>query len=396
MGFAKRLLEQEWEQGFRSTGDFVCDECIADQHLSVFVRSHASETACSFCDRDEKEAIAAPLDDVIKHMLECIRAEYSDVDSECVPYDKEDERYIVPTKDTWDLLRDELDEFPLNSKLADRLLDSISDRTWCHKNPQMLSREEGLGLGWREFCRAIKHDTRYLFFKSHESDEPEYIDPSEMLSELGTLIHELSLITTLPAGTKFIRVRCTSKDEQFTTPADIGPPPAALASTNRMSAAGIAMFYGAEDETTAITETRESHHIQASIGTFETIVPMTMVNLDKLPGRPSIFSEKSVFRSAINFIWDFRNDVIAPIERDDRVHYEYSPTQVVTEYLRRAFTTLDGKTVDGIVYPSSRDTSGVNYVFFSDRRFVEGISDDWASRSATKKFRLLNVKHISL
>ena len=130
MGFTKRLIEEELERGYGLTGDFVCSECFEDDTIRDFISAHLTEHECSFCDRSSKdELIACQLDDIIEHMMTCIRDHYSDADAESVPYDSEDDKYIFKTCDTWDLLRDALDTFPLSSeKLTNRLLDAIPDR----------------------------------------------------------------------------------------------------------------------------------------------------------------------------------------------------------------------------------------------------------------------------
>lgn len=396
MGFTKRLIEEELERGYGLTGDFVCSECFEDDTIRDFISAHLTEHECSFCERSsEDELIACQLDDIIEHMMTCILDHYSDADAESVAYDSEDDKYIFKTCDTWDLLRDALDTFPLSSeKLTNRLLDAIPDRAWCKRDPELLSREEGLHLGWREFCLAIKHETRYLFFRVPEGDEPEYVEPADMLEEIGELIRRFRLVVDLPFGTRFLRARCTAGDLQFETPADVGPPPSKLASTNRMNAAGIAMFYGAEDEGSAITETRQPGDIRASIGTFETLVGLKLLNLVDLPGLPSLFSEKHRLRDEIRFLWNFRRDATSPVD-PKAADYEYSPTQVVAEYIRRGFRYAEGERLDGIVYPSSKGGAR-NYVFFADRRNVDGVADDILSASGTKKFRLVSVKHMDL
>jgi hypothetical protein len=74
-----------------------------------------------------------------------------------------------------------------------------------------------------------------------------------------------------------------------------------------------------------------------------------------------------------------------PIERGEKVHFEYTPAQAVTGYFRHAFQ-MGGKTLDGIVYPSSRG-DGDNFVLFHDHRDVVRIEDDYLSKNGTKVFR---------
>lgn len=397
MGLTKRLLEEEWERGYRHTNRHVCCKCFEDNAIRSFIAANLRELNCSFCGETGDEPIACQLDRVIEYMLACILDHYSDAESESVPYDGEEGKYIIPTRSTLELLRDELSTFPMRSKTLTRsILEAIPDVPWCKKEPTLLSRAEGLRLGWREFCHAIKHDTRYLFFRRGRGDEPEFVEPADMLKEIGTLINDFDLVFEVPKGTQFFRARCTAKDEQFITPADVGPPPPEFASTSRMSAAGIALFYGAGDLRTALAETKRTIEIRASVGEFETLVPLRLLDLIRMPDVPSLFAANGHLRDELNFLWDFRKDAISPVG-PAVAEYEYSPTQVVAEFIRHGFE-YKGTHLDGIVYPSSKPYiyGGRNYVFFSDRRNVEGVVDDILSRAGTKKFRLLSVFHYDL
>jgi RES domain len=57
------------------------------------------------------------------------------------------------------------------------------------------------------------------------------------------------------------------------------------------------------------------------------------------------------------------------IARDDRVHIEYVPTQVVTEYVRTA-VKIDARRVDGIRYQSSRRKAQTALVLFADQEHL--------------------------
>ena len=86
---------------------------------------------------------------------------------------------------------------------------------------------------------------------------------------------------------------------------------------------------------------------------------------------PSIFdmSEHADYDWLL-FMHEFLRDFSIPIKRDDRIHIDYVPTQVVTEYLRDA--KLDGEPpVEGIKYRSARRKDGICYVLFLDEYEVE-------------------------
>jgi len=219
----------------------------------------------------------------------------------------------------------------------------------------MLSRDEGLSSGWREFCRAVKHETRYLFFKENEEVEEqdrEFVEPGRMLAELGSLVGACGLFRRLEAGSEYWRVRWDKEGKKFETPSEMGPPPESKARQSRMSAAGIPAFYLAEKPETALAETRDAGRGTASYGKFKLLRDLTVLELVKIPRIPSILNEgRAQSRPSIKFLHEFVRDISKPIERDENVHFEYTPTQVVTEYFRRAFRIEKETTLDGMQEP---------------------------------------------
>ena len=56
---------------------FVCDKCFEDHGLIAFIRSNASANECSFCSAIDDGPIAASIDDVSEHFIECLLQEYA-------------------------------------------------------------------------------------------------------------------------------------------------------------------------------------------------------------------------------------------------------------------------------------------------------------------------------
>ena len=84
---------------------YVCENCFDDYAVRESIRREAVELKCDYCEYESKtEAIAVPLSDVAHFIREGIETEWSDPDDEGVPWDAEEERYIVEVYDTHDLL----------------------------------------------------------------------------------------------------------------------------------------------------------------------------------------------------------------------------------------------------------------------------------------------------
>ena len=162
------------------------------------------------------------------------------------------------------------------------------------------------------------------------------------------------------------------------------------------------MFYGSDDKQTTLAEMPELPEHYA-IGTFETLRPLRVLDLTSVRS-PSIFdmSEHANYDWLL-FMSEFLHDFSSPIERDDRIHIDYVPTQVVTEYLRDA--KLDGlPPVEGIKYRSARRKGGTCYVLFIDEYCVEPKDGDLAAKDAEDErvwrkpkngyaLRLSNISH---
>ncbi|WP_247832934.1 RES family NAD+ phosphorylase [Bradyrhizobium sp. 200] len=154
------------------------------------------------------------------------------------------------------------------------------------------------------------------------------------------------------------------------TPGSLGPPPADHAiKTNRMSPPGVAMTYAAEDRDTALAETADEAGTYA-IGEFTNDRELLILDLTRLPDVPSVFTELPDTigdpRPQLGFLHSISREISRPIARDDRVHVEYVPTQIVTEYVRTA-VTIGKRKVDGIRYNSSRHHAATALVLFADQ-----------------------------
>ena len=79
---------------------------------------------------------------------------------------------------------------------------------------------------------------------------------------------------------------------------------------------------------------------------------------------PGIFSGATRReRQGLIFLHAFGREISKPIDQDDRIHIEYIPSQVVTEFFRDYAFSYGN--IDGIRYNSSIDGGGRNLVLFA-------------------------------
>jgi len=304
-------------------------------------------------------------------MLEGIRTEWGHPYNVGNSYDHEEEEWLFEEPvDFCELL--EVLEVPVeNEMLFNDIRHALIDSQWNRKWIFGGSEDEWLINGWAKFSEQVKYQTRYVFFRIHTYSKDSYYDisPAKMLDQIGDIITSANLIKTFDVGTKFVRARILDDSQKrFTKAEDLGPPPQKYAKQpNRMSPAGIPMFYGAFDENTAIAETynAQSEETIVAIGTFSTLKKMCLLDLSDLPDLPSIFDpDMRSQRASIKFLMSFVEDLSRPIKRDKKDYIEYIPTQVFTEYFCHLFKDVAGNQIQGILYPSARNSGSVACVLF--------------------------------
>ncbi len=279
-----------------------------------------------------------------------------------------------------ELIRYEIEELEnTREEVLDDIVSSMIDREWCQRDPYGLRKEEALSLSWGEFADQVKHHTRYIFLNLEE-DKPlaqldlDMIPIPKMLDrisfEISKMERDVNIVRILDAGSIIFRVRIHDKEIELSRAGDLGTVPMESAVySNRMSPAGIPMFYGALDSETALKETidtdKKNHNKVASIANFRTIENLTVLDLSDLPEVPSLFdSEKRHLRSSLIFLGEFVSRFSIPVHKNKLENIEYVPTQVFTEYIRHIYRDNEGNPIEGILYPSSKNKDGICCVLF--------------------------------
>lgn len=371
MGYWKELSSggQDCEYSLRE--DFyVCPRCVTDQYLASLLAASLEDEPCSYCGA----AKAASISLICEEIREYIMVNYVDPAEE-LPYEGREGGYQGDVLGTSQIVAYELDSWTDCDELADDVCDAFRGGTlWCRRNYFGLSRFEALYYSWEDFSRQVKHRTRYLFLQEIGSDSPytnEKTPPGEMLNKLGEIFREFNLFIELPLATDLFRVRVVEKHCRPSTAAELGTaPPEKAIYPNRMSPAGIPMFYGALDEVTAAVETynpQEKDDCHLVVARFRNTRPLNLLDLTNLPPVPSIFDEEQSYEQPrLAFLRAFEEDITKPVERSTESHLEYVPTQVVTEYVRHRLRTPQGDQLDGILYRSSRRLGSHAVVIFAE------------------------------
>lgn len=338
----------------------VCTFCIGDDDLKAWIKLQAGPSRCDYCSNRRSPTVT--ISKLCKHMESCL-PNYWGLAVEQLPYNTREGGYLGTTYDTQDIIFDEIGlHLPRDDsgKLHEAIAWSLSDEIWCDYEWMRLDEDEAMISSWDRFCEVVKHERRF-FFQSSIEDSEESFSPESILGTIAAFSQTHGLLVELDAGTKLYRAR-PNFNKRNPVAADFGPPPKDVSQSNRMNPAGISMFYGALDSKTAVREVKSQ---SAKVGCFTTARPLRVLDLTRLPKEPGCFSPSGRRRTMeLSFLNHFATNIMQPVERDDRVHTEYVPSQVVTEFLRD-FDYEEGK-IDGIMYGSVVSPKRKNVVLFID------------------------------
>lgn len=356
---------------------YVCAPCFEDDALRAEVKALGRKGVCSHCAAKRKRVAA--MEDIVPLILRGIGREWSAADEE-LPWDNEEDGYLLAgTCDTEDMF-EEIDlELPNDDdgRLKADILGALPQQAWCSSDPLVAAPHEAIANSWRSFCHVIKHERRFYFLDyvspelsdDLEQQEAAYTIP-ELLESVASYAERAGLFVKVAAGTSYVRsLPAPEAGQAAFGPRRMGPPPHEFAcKPNRMSPAGIPMFYGAEEVQTALIESTTAAG-RFALGRFEVLRKLRLLDLRSTPAIPSLFDdERAPDRPFARFMREFLRDFRRPVANAPEV--DYVPTQVVTEYFRSA-VRVRKHAVDGILYASTRNLGGTAVVLFADTYDVE-------------------------
>jgi hypothetical protein len=412
MGHAKEQWIRRTALGYGNVPDkYACPDCFGDYAIREFIKENAVEKRCSYCDRKSKVPIAAELELVVDFICQGINTEWEDP-LQSMFYNGEEGGYHgarVITSD--ELIKYEIEELRnTNEEVLDDIVSSFAgNHDWCQKDPYGLRKEEALSLSWADFAEQVKHYTRYVFLELNDETDDFHLDldmipVSKMLSrlswEISKMEYDVKIINALDTGYTIYRARIHDKRKRLTTAKELGTVIVKKAKyANRMSPAGIPMFYGSFEADTAFKEVVDISGSRrgkiVSIATFKTLKKLRVLDLCNLPKVPSLFDAGSRhLRSSLTFMRRFTEEFRKPIRKSKLENIEYVPTQVFTEYIRHRCEDIEGNRIGGILYPSSRNLGGISCVLFvmNDQCVDKRSTRKKTSEQTSKKVCLLLEK----
>lgn len=363
--------------------DRVCSSCFGDPDLRTWVRDNSDgRRGCDACGGYDSSTVQ--LSEICEYIEECIK-KFWGLAVEQLPYESAEGGYQGgATWDTYEVVDDLCLDLPRddNGNLSDAIKETLPDEIWCEWDWLSLDEDVALQNSWEHLCETVKHERRFFFHKTGGSpDDRDAYSAVDILHAIANLSEQLGLIKSLPINTKLWRARPDIPLRRRSSPSDYGPPPRERAlQSNRMNPPGIPMMYVASTATTALMETRAE---TARVGLWRNTRPTQILDLRNLYHVPGIFSSASRRQIlGLSFLTAFAKDIMVPVERDKRVHVDYLPSQVVTEFLRDY--EFEVGYLDGIAYPSVVNPSGWNLaLFIGDMDIAK--PDSWLQFVADKR-----------
>lgn len=245
-----------------------------------------------------------PLDDANLPLA----SSFYDDDEEEIPGFCRAGSYIMPEKvEKYDDVQDLMDSYGLctqDDELNEDIASCFNDSEWTQTDAFAEDLDEELSYAWDYFSKMVKYKKRYTFFQDpHFIRQEKWKD--DVLTELNQLCGNI-LISRLNKGTLIFRWRPNDTGVPRTSFKDLTAPSTEAAKENRMSAAGISMFYGALDKETPVKEIRNyTPGAVIDLGEFELKRELVVIDLFKIPEHLSFWMPQ-YFREYFNhFIFVF-------------------------------------------------------------------------------------------
>lgn len=362
---------------------YLCAEHFKDVYIQRLILSNGKRGVCSYCGG---EHIVMDLRDFVELIHGRITDYFATVTEECPPSasvvydgdetDAETNQYFrkvgngnfvvfrgTPYHESTDELLAHLRLYGDNDDLNNDLRICFVEHEWVKRDAFGLDEHEALFYSWEEFADSVITG-RPIELTGDEWAEDEWIkmEAKCIVQSIGRMAQAYGLCHELPIGTILFRARNVDVEDEIKGFDDLTSPPDNCASQNRMSRAGVSMFYGAFSASGASDECVKSGKPLCAHGKFVTTRRLRVLDLSYLPPISFFMDGWQECR----FLKDFHDDVSKPIAEEDKTT-EYIPTQFFTEYIRTNLRDSDCKGMDGIIYNSSKGYSK-NIVLFYDQK----------------------------
>lgn len=371
--------------------NFICADCVGEQHLSDLIQKTAHRNAiCEYCDI---EKIVTTLELVVEQVGSVVENFYevTSITEAVVIYERTPEGEPLVS----------IVEYLLNSgnshpapRLVEDVVDALSDYWFDYSSQdskygedpwfvRVLPSAGQLANTWSRMLDKLRHEARYINPEVTQTLE-EVFGPLEAdRTKFGASV----IVTAGPAHPlcSFYRARVFNSKADVAAALrhpekELGPPPRGSSAPGRMNAKGVSVFYGATDPAVTISEVRPAVGSQVLVGKFNLNRDLRLLDLTKFkdvvaPEELSPFDGKALKKfQRISFLTYLGDELTQPV-MPDGIEQGYMLTQVVSDYL----ATHPQLNIDGILFRStqlSSDAMHLNVILFVKASTVALSSSD--------------------
>lgn len=334
---------------------YCCANCFRDAEIKAIIQGYNVIGNCDFCGQKNVPIYQTDGDTTLSDLFDELLDTYTTAAN--LPE-------IFP-KDSTDLMKNIMyykwNIFSIAPDCIYRLITSICHEKYSEQ-PELFDAPVGLwqsqdqeylkdngiikNYSWADFVEVIKRRNRF---------HTDFLNKDV----LHQFIH--CVRKTYKAGTTFYRGRICPTSQGFLND-EMGPPPPHLASAGRANPEGISILYLADTVKTTLHEIRAGVYDYVTIGSFELLRDMEVINLAEIDKISPFIASKSYgiefTRHAINIeqLKMISQEIAKPLRRHDSL-LDYLPTQYVSDYIK-------SKGFDGIEYMSTMSPDGVNLAVF--------------------------------
>lgn len=360
---------------------YCCENCFSDMFLKDYIKENGETGTCDYCNSQNAHIITTKK--IGEYIRECIDKAYEDIDEGTgAYYDGEIKLYLDATGEEAirysfrDIVEDAFDERVENTSIIEDIfedtnlrydigwLGDIDDTYFVIKNNLYGKETTRMYHSWELFKYTVKYYNRF-FDMGDDNNRKAYLDSlMEFLKRYEKLILSEEV---------FYRARKVTDDlmdiMEIDAYKELSPAPPLLASTNRMSPAGISYLYIASDRETACKECRLEDQ-DALVAEYVTKEELKIIDFSQevFIWANSIFDPNydHDLRWINEFLKDFVREITSPVDKEDTdLSFEYVATEIIAEYIR-------SQGYDGICFNSSIG-KGKSYVFFCgpDKKYYD-------------------------
>jgi hypothetical protein len=331
----------------------ICSDCVNTESLTKFIKVKGFRVKCYFC-----HTIGICVHDAVLSDFMADAVQKAVVSTDCLTSYEQAMVFECgsDTPDTFALC-DYLDGYACDEFIESFAQDLPFDEGGLYAlNDGTLDELNDFGSRWTSYMSSIESQHRFF-----NSTAKQFLDE---LFEVLLISDDIdpSLVHSVGYDIPIYRARIAADKEtikkiQSSPMSELGPPPSALASNQRMSPEGISVFYGALNIDVCISEIRPLVGDAVLSGEFRALSQLKLLNLNKLESFNAgidIFDDGFIkYSHAVSFFKELVFQMSRPAHRGSG--NPYLSTQVIFEYLSLKL----GGQVDGIMYRSvQQDQAG--------------------------------------